>query len=412
MRVKFALLVLFMGCLALLLGPTQGLGQRGGRGNRGGGRNFDPGMMFDRMSQGQSAITIAQLPGAEDMQAWAVKNGISNGQLTRAQFISYSQSPEAAAARQRMWGGGGGGRGGGRGGPPTGGPPGAGPQGGWGRGGGDINTRIDETFRRADKNADGFLDPSEMSENLRAELDKWDVDKNKLIDINEYRKYYKAWDAKQQAERGGGGQGWPGPGGPDAPAVPEKPKYDLDKKVTVYRAGKLPKDLPQWFKDCDIDGDAQISLYEWKEKGGTVEQFKKFDRNGDGFLTYEEVLKGNMLALTENPLTGAPLANGPGGPSAWAARIFDGLANGKPTLVIADVANDTMRGQMLEWAQNKGINNGQLTREQFASYQQEQRQARGFGGFRGGRGPRGGGGAPRGGRPGRVGGGPRGFQEP
>ena len=81
--------------------------------------------------------------------------------------------------------------------------------------------------------------------------------------------------------------------------------------MTVYRAGKLPMNLPQWFKDCDLDGDAQIALYEWKEKGGTVEQFKKFDRNGDGFLTYEEVLKGNMLALKENPLTGTAAGQRP-----------------------------------------------------------------------------------------------------
>ena len=119
------------------------------------------------------------------------------------------------------------------GGPPTGGPPGAAPPGGnRGRGGWDLNTRIDETFRRADKNADGFLDPSEMSENLRAELDKWDVDKNKLIDLNEYREYYKAWDAKQQAERGGagGGQPWAGPGGPAHLPIPAHPSTISTRK--------------------------------------------------------------------------------------------------------------------------------------------------------------------------------------
>src|SRR5262245_35431982 len=121
MRVKFVVLALFMGCLALLLGPSQGLTQfqGGGRGNWGGGNRGgggmrqDPGQIFDWISQGQPTITIAnQRWGREDMEAWAKKQGISNGQLTKEQYISYSQSPEAQQARERMrqqWGGGGGG---------------------------------------------------------------------------------------------------------------------------------------------------------------------------------------------------------------------------------------------------------------------------------------------------------------
>src|SRR5262245_31746184 len=122
MRVKFVVLALFMGCLALLLGPSQGLTQfqgGGGWGNRGGGFGGgggmarDPGQIFDWSSQGQPTSTIAkQRWGREDMEAWAQKQGITNGQLTKEQYISYSQSPEAQQARERMrqqWGGGGGG---------------------------------------------------------------------------------------------------------------------------------------------------------------------------------------------------------------------------------------------------------------------------------------------------------------
>src|SRR5206468_2180982 len=54
---------------------------------------------------------------------------------------------------------------------------------------------------------------------------------------------------------------------------------ELDKKVVVYRAGKLPSNIPKWFKDYDIDGDGQIALYEWKEKEGTVAEFRKLDLN-------------------------------------------------------------------------------------------------------------------------------------
>src|SRR5262249_18769384 len=97
MRVKFVVLALFMGCLVLLLGPTTGLTQFQGQGNRGGGggggfggMQQDPGRIFDWMAQGQQTLVIAnQRFGREDMEAWAQKQGITNGQLTREQFISY-----------------------------------------------------------------------------------------------------------------------------------------------------------------------------------------------------------------------------------------------------------------------------------------------------------------------------------
>lgn len=39
---------------------------------------------------------------------------------------------------------------------------------------------------------------------------------------------------------------------------------DLDKRPTVYRAGKLPeKGLPAWFVQLDTDQDGQVALYEW-----------------------------------------------------------------------------------------------------------------------------------------------------
>src|SRR5262249_7512410 len=112
MRIKFVVLALFMGCLTLLLGPTTGLtqfqggGDRGGGnggGNWGGGMQQDPGRIFDFMARGQQSLVIAeQRFGQEEMQAWAQKQGITNGQLTKEQFISYSQSPEAQQARERM----------------------------------------------------------------------------------------------------------------------------------------------------------------------------------------------------------------------------------------------------------------------------------------------------------------------
>jgi Ca2+-binding EF-hand superfamily protein len=77
-----------------------------------------------------------------------------------------------------------------------------------------------------------------------------------------------------------------------------------------------------------------------------------------------------------------------------ATRIFEKMSNGKDYIVIAEIPanprDPQQQQRMLDFAQQKGITNGQLTREQFADYMQEQMQNRG-----GGRGGPGGGGGPR-----------------
>ena len=44
------------------------------------------------------------------------------------------------------------------------------------------------------------------------------------------------------------------------------------------------------FQQLDTDQDGQIGLYEWRTSGRPIDEFEKYDRNGDGFLTIEEVL--------------------------------------------------------------------------------------------------------------------------
>src|SRR5262249_16673813 len=70
---------------------------------------------FDRLAKGRATINVSDLRiGQEDVQAWAQKQGITNGQLTREQFVSYLQSPEGKQVRDRIMshfrGGAGGGR--------------------------------------------------------------------------------------------------------------------------------------------------------------------------------------------------------------------------------------------------------------------------------------------------------------
>jgi Ca2+-binding EF-hand superfamily protein len=251
------------------------------------------------MAKGKSSINRADLDerGQGMFDRYAGGAGITNGVMTRDQF---TQAMSAA----------GGGRGGNRGGGNRGGG-GDNPGNAWG-GGGWNAPAVDPmesialaAFRKMDLNGDGVLNYDEMSESLKAEKDKWDTDKNGFIDFNEFKAYLQA---RMQAVVGDGSEI---AGGAD----PDLDKTEDDKKPIVYRAGKLPKELPSWFAELDTDHDAQVGLYEWKKSGRSLEEFAAMDRNGDGFLTVEEVLHagrsgvegasgGRMVAAMGDPGAG------------------------------------------------------------------------------------------------------------
>jgi Ca2+-binding EF-hand superfamily protein len=186
---------------------------------------------------------------------------------------------------------------------------------------------IESWFRRYDKNGDGLLNNDEMPEALKAERDRWDTNKDGFIDLNEFKAYAQARMQQAQADRGaqGFGGGW---GGPGAMPVPELPvENEKEQRPVVYRANNLPAELPAWFKEADTDQDGQVGLYEWKAKGWSVEEFVKMDRNNDGFLTVEEVLRYQK----EQSGTAVAAASPGGGDFATAAgNGVPGFGNGRP----------------------------------------------------------------------------------
>jgi hypothetical protein len=107
----------------------------------------------------------------------------------------------------------------------------------------------------------------------------------------------------------GGGAGSP----PGATPPGEEPK------PIVYRAGKLPKGLPPWFRQLDTDNDGQIGLYEWVQAGLPIAEFKALDRNRDGFLTIQEVMRAKKQGLVTDrspALQPLPVKKGARPPSA------------------------------------------------------------------------------------------------
>lgn len=342
-----------VGFLALLLGPTQGWTQyppsRGGDYGRRGSSSYstDPNQFFDRLANGKevwlrSEVTNPFMQGMFDRVVERL--GITNGQVTREQFITYSQ--QRAAERAGM-------------GPPpptapsstatptppapgsTAAAPGAAPG---GNSADAWNRWVEERFRRYDVNGDGLLNYDEMPESLRAERDKWDTNRDGFIDLNEYKAYYTARTQQRMAE-----SGTASPFGQAIPVDPSglpitTPVEEEDKKPVVYRSGKLPKELPAWFKQLDTDNDGQIGLYEWKASGRSLEEFQRMDRNNDGFLTIEEVLRytaqnkgnSNQQVADAGPANeNSPAANNASSSSSGSRGSFGGkgppsIGNGPP----------------------------------------------------------------------------------
>jgi len=67
------------------------------------------------------------------------------------------------------------------------------------------------------------------------------------------------------------------------------PPAPTSAKVIIRGASDVPKDIPAWFRQLDTDRDGQVGLYEWKVSGRSIQEFKQYDRNNDGFITIEEV---------------------------------------------------------------------------------------------------------------------------
>jgi Ca2+-binding EF-hand superfamily protein len=322
-RIGFGVL---LGTMTLLLAvspavsqfPSGGFGKSGGS-SKGGGMFGDPSKLFDWMSGGKDVVTRDTLTDTFRQKMFdglAQKLGVTNGVITREQFNAMMQQNTAG-----MSGGAPGAAATGPDGPKPsagGGPSGKLPPGGGFDLGELIDRRAEELFRTADANGDGELNYDEMSENLRTERDKWDANKNGFIDLTEFKAFVRGVMQQRMNQSGGVIPG--GPMDPDTPALPEE-----EPKPVVYRAGKLPANLPPWFKTTDTDGDAQISFFEWRSGGKTIDEFGKLDRNGDGFLTIAEVLyhsggKNNIngvavVSSTGTAGTGPSSGSGPSSPS-------------------------------------------------------------------------------------------------
>ncbi len=315
---------LFIVLAGLLILPSLTWSQfpGGGRGSRGfgggGGTGPNPEGMFNFFSGGKDVIDVNEIdPKMRDgflrLQA---KMGLTGDRITREQF------KEALAKQMPMFAPGGST-------PPvaatptpSGGPAPAVPAPSPSQPSREatLSERAEARFRTYDKNNDGLLSFDEMSESLQREREKWDKNKDGFIDLNEYKEYIIEREAQKAQDRQQADADRKGNDNPDQ----HKPVIEQPKPV-VYRAGNLPKGLPEWFTRLDREGDndGQVGLWEAKNDPAVLAEFTRMDLNGDGLITAEEILKFQAMQNGKKP-TGDQTAsskssrfgNSPGGPPA------------------------------------------------------------------------------------------------
>jgi Ca2+-binding EF-hand superfamily protein len=163
-----------------------------------------------------------------------------------------------------------------------GGPPGGGSSGGSSGGPAQVDERIrafaDMALQRFDSNRDGRLQRDEWSR-MRDNPQGADRNGDGIITRDELAQYMadrgrERWGDLPRSSDSSGGNG-----------EPDRKSYRF-----LTAAERLPKGLPEWFTSNDANGDGQISMAEfttnWND--AKVEEFMRYDLNGDGIITASE----------------------------------------------------------------------------------------------------------------------------
>jgi hypothetical protein len=284
--------------------PGGGMGGPGGRGGFGGTDAERAERSFAFFSQGADVIDMNKMDENQKrfIGGRLQSMGLTpppNGIITKQQYIDSATRSMAA----RSAGGGA---------PGMGGPPGMGGQPGMGgpggRGGPPNDADMEDRFRRYDLNGDGRVSREEAAQSGSRFLslqnfDQLDTNRDGFIDLNEY-KAYRVSMSNQSGRPGDPNMMTPGygPGSYPPGGYPQPGDYNRDPRdprgrdkekekepeLVAVRYGKLPQGLPDWWADVDTDKDGNIGLYEWRQDGRPLAEFRAMDLDGDGLISPAE----------------------------------------------------------------------------------------------------------------------------
>lgn len=210
--------------------------------------SFDPGVIFDTWDRnGDGVVTREELPDRRALfrfEEYVRRAGVEDGKLTREAFLRAFQERMAELTRRSA-------------------------------------ADAERLMRFYDRDGDRKLSAEElqMTQRLKTEIHRWDRNGDGMIDLTELQSVLEAYAQERL--------------------------LGIDSRPPTSTAGNMPKDnaeppspdraisnpavLPEWFARLDTDQDGQIALHEWK--GMPLDLFRIIDRNGDGILTADEVLR-------------------------------------------------------------------------------------------------------------------------
>lgn len=143
-------------------------------------------------------------------------------------------------------------------------------------------------LRRYDANGDGKLQREEWRK-MQGHPEAADANGDGVITPDELTNAVAAFGRNRHIGLAGPPSVENSPAPPDSPAAGERSRRDTTFYVPKSR---LPPGLPEWFLRRDLDGDGQLSLSEFAPNPtqADLEEFARYDRNGDGFITSKECL--------------------------------------------------------------------------------------------------------------------------
>ena len=225
-------------------------------------RGFDPQWLFNLMDRNRDGVVtrdeIVDRRSLDRYEDYLRRAGVTDGRLTRETFLRVFRERMEERMRSRF----------------------------------DPRS----IFRRLDRNRDGKLDSGEIerTRRLREEVPRWDANRDGTIDATEFGRFFDALNAERMPRRSLGFRPPPPPPSSENPPSSETssttstPTSTQRPPQVVYRAGKLPPDLPEWYTDLDTDNDGQVGLHEWRNR--SPDEFDALDRNRDGYITIAEML--------------------------------------------------------------------------------------------------------------------------